>query len=123
DASTPVLLVGETGTGKTALARAIHATSIHAAGPFVAVNCAALPENLLESELCGHVMGAFTGATSARAGLFADADHGTLLLDEIGEMAPALQAKLLQVLESGTVRAVGATKERAVDVRIVAATH
>jgi two-component system, NtrC family, response regulator HydG len=123
DATTPVLLVGETGTGKTAMARAIHATSARAAGPFVAVNCAALPENLLESELFGHVKGAFTGATSARAGLFADADHGTLLLDEIGEMSPALQAKLLQVLETSTVRAVGSGKERAIDVRVVAATH
>ncbi len=123
DASTPVLLAGETGTGKTALARAIHAAGNRAAGPFIVVNCAALPENLLESELFGHVKGAFTGATSARAGLFADADHGTLLLDEIGEMAPALQAKLLQVLESGTVRAVGSGKERTVDVRILAATH
>jgi two-component system response regulator HydG len=122
-ATTPVLLTGETGTGKTALARAIHAASARAAGPFVAVNCAALPENLLESELFGHVKGAFTGATAARAGLFADADHGTLLLDEIGEMAPALQAKLLQVLEAGTVRAVGASTQRTVDVRVIAATH
>jgi len=123
DASTPVLLVGETGTGKTALARALHATSSRAAGPFVAVNCAALPENLLESELFGHVKGAFTGATSARAGLFADADHGTLLLDEIGEMAPALQAKLLQVLETAAVRAVGSGTQRSIDVRVLAATH
>jgi two-component system response regulator HydG len=123
DASTPVLLYGETGTGKTALARAIHATSARAAGPFVAVNCAALPEALLESELFGHVKGAFTGATAARAGLFADADGGTLLLDEIGEMSPALQAKLLQVLETGDVRAVGASKARHVDVRVLAATH
>jgi two-component system, NtrC family, response regulator HydG len=123
DATTPVLLVGETGSGKTALARALHATSNRAAGPFVAVNCAALPENLLESELFGHAKGAFTGATSARAGLFADAEHGTLLLDEIGEMSPALQAKLLQVLETSTVRAVGSGKERRVDVRVVAATH
>ena len=91
DANTPVLLAGETGTGKTALARAIHATGSRATGPFVAVNCAALPENLLESELFGHVKGAFTGATAARAGLFADADHGSLLLDEIAEMSPALR--------------------------------
>ena len=123
DAATPVLLVGETGTGKTALARAVHAASSRAARPFVAVNCAALPENLLESELFGHVKGAFTGATTARAGLFADAEHGTLLLDEIGEMSPALQAKLLQVLETGAVRAVGSGKERTVDVRVIAATH
>ncbi len=123
DATTPVLLVGETGSGKTAMARALHATSGRAGGPFVAVNCAALPENLLESELFGHVKGAFTGATSARAGLFADADAGSLLLDEIGEMSPALQAKLLQVIEAGTVRAVGSGKERPVDVRVIAATH
>ncbi|HXX67291.1 MAG TPA: sigma-54 dependent transcriptional regulator [Polyangiaceae bacterium] len=123
EATVPVLLLGETGTGKSALARAIHVTSPRAAGPFVAVNCAALPEALLESELFGHVKGAFTGATTARAGLFAEANGGTLLLDEIGEMSPALQAKLLHVLERGTVRAVGSGKERAVDVRVVAATH
>ena len=123
DAATPVLIRGETGTGKTALARAIHAASGRAARAFVAVNCAALPETLLESELFGHVKGAFTGATSARAGLFVEADGGTLLLDEIGEMSPALQAKLLHVIETGTLRAVGASKERTVDVRILAATH
>jgi len=122
-ADVAVLLHGETGTGKGMIARAIHAESRRAAKAFVHVNCAALPENLLESELFGHVRGAFTGATNNRDGLFAEADGGTLLLDEIGEMAPALQAKLLHVLESGTVRAVGASKERAVDVRVVAATH
>ena len=123
DATTPILLVGETGTGKTALARAIHAAGVRTGAPFVSVNCAALPEALLESELFGHVKGAFTGATSARIGLFAEADGGTLLLDEVGEMSPALQAKLLHVLESGAVRAVGAGKERRVDARVIAATH
>ncbi len=123
DAASPVLLMGETGTGKTVLARAIHAASARAGGPFVAVNCAALPEALLESELFGPVKGAFTGATTARAGLFVDADRGTMLLDEIGEMSAGLQAKLLHVLESGMVRAVGASKERAVDVRVIAETH
>jgi two-component system response regulator HydG len=123
DANTTILIVGETGTGKTALARAIHASGARAAKPFVSVNCAALPEPLLESELFGHVRGAFTGAIAHRAGLFEEAQDGTLLLDEIGEMSPALQAKLLHVLESGRVRAVGASKERPVDVRILAATH
>ncbi|HWZ93284.1 MAG TPA: sigma-54 dependent transcriptional regulator, partial [Polyangiaceae bacterium] len=122
-ASSPVLLTGETGTGKGLIARAIHAHGPRAGGPFVSVNCAALPENLLESELFGHVKGAFTGATQNRDGLFLDADRGTLFLDEIAEMAPSLQAKLLHVLESGSVRPVGANKERTVDVRIVAATH
>jgi two-component system response regulator HydG len=119
----PVLILGETGTGKTVVARAIHAQGSRASGPFVTVNCAALPENLLESELFGHVKGAFTGATSARAGLFADADGGSIFLDEIGEMSPGLQAKLLHVLESNTVRPIGGTKERVIDVRVMAATH
>jgi len=119
----PILITGETGTGKTAVARAIHGESERASGPFVVVNCAALPEPLLESELFGHVKGAFTGATADRAGLFAEAHDGTLLLDEIGEMSPGLQAKLLHVLESGQIRPVGSTRERAVDVRIQAATH
>ncbi len=123
DASTPVLLLGETGTGKTLLARALHANSHRAAQAFVTVNCAAVPEALLESELFGHVRGAFTGATTRRMGLLEEASGGTLFLDEIGEMPAALQAKLLHVLESGTVRAVGSDKERSVDVRIVAATH
>ncbi|HUJ62152.1 MAG TPA: sigma-54 dependent transcriptional regulator [Kofleriaceae bacterium] len=118
----PVLLTGETGVGKGAVARAIHGESKRA-GRFVAINCAALPDQLLESELFGHVRGAFTGATADRVGLFAEADGGTVLLDEIAEMSPALQAKLLHVLETGTVRPLGAAKERAVDARVIAATH
>lgn len=123
DAAAPILILGETGTGKTALANAIHATSPRAARPFVAINCASLPEALLESELFGHARGAFTGAIDTRPGLFLEADGGTILLDEIGEMSPTLQAKLLQVLESGVVRAVGSSRERKVDVRVLAATH
>jgi two-component system, NtrC family, response regulator HydG len=123
DAAVTTLVTGETGTGKGLVANAIHANSVRAGHPFVSVNCASLPEALLESELFGYVRGAFTGALTNHAGLFAEADGGTLLLDEIGEMTPALQAKLLHVLESGQVRAVGGTKERRVDVRIIAATH
>jgi two-component system response regulator HydG len=123
DATAPVLIVGETGTGKGMVARAIHAQSSRADAPFVAVNCAALPENLLESELFGHVKGAFTGATANRIGLIEEAEGGTLFLDEIGEMATGLQAKVLHAIESGTVRAVGANKERIVNARIIAATH
>jgi two-component system, NtrC family, response regulator HydG len=123
DAAVTVLITGETGTGKGLVASAIHANSVRAAQPFVSVNCASLSEALLESELFGYVKGAFTGAQTNHAGLFAEADGGTLLLDEIGEMSPQLQAKLLHVLESGQVRAVGGTKERQVDVRVMAATH
>ncbi|MGV3620801.1 MAG: sigma-54-dependent transcriptional regulator [Archangium sp.] len=123
DADVPVLLLGETGTGKGVVARALHSESKRADRPFVTVNCAALPEQLLESELFGHARGSFTGATSSRSGLFASAEGGTLFLDEIGELAPALQAKLLTVLESGRYRAVGEDRERTADVRIVAATH
>ena len=123
DAPAPVIVLGETGTGKGVVARALHGDSRRADRPFVSVNCAALPETLLESELFGYVRGSFTGAAADRPGLFAEADGGSLFLDEIGEMPPALQAKLLHVLESGTVRPVGSTKERDVDVRIIAATH
>jgi two-component system response regulator HydG len=123
DAPAPAIITGETGTGKGLVARALHADSRRSDGPFVSVNCAALPESLLESELFGHVRGAFTGAVADRRGLFAEADGGSLFLDEIAEMTPALQAKLLHVLESGAVRPVGGTKIRQVDVRIIAATH
>ena len=119
----PVLILGETGTGKSLVAQAIHAESQRASHPLVIVNCAALPEPLLESELFGYVKGAFTGASTDRPGLFREADGGTLFLDEIGEMAPGLQAKLLHVIEHGAIRPVGATKEKEIDVRIVAATH
>jgi len=119
----PVLILGETGTGKGLFARILHARSDRASGPFVTVNCAALPAPLLESELFGHVKGAFTGATRDRQGLCVESSGGTLFLDEIGEMSPALQAKLLDVLERRVVRSVGASRERAVDLRVVAATH
>jgi len=119
----PVLVTGETGSGKDVVAEAIHALGPRASRPIVKLNCAALPENLLESELFGHERGAFTGADAAKPGLFETADRGTLFLDEIGEMSPALQAKLLRVLEDRRVRRVGATREKTVDVRVVAATH
>ena len=121
-ATAPVLVLGETGSGKGLLARALHAESKRP-GAFVTVNCAALPENLLESELFGHKKGAFTGATQSRDGLLVQASGGTLLLDEIGEMALPLQAKLLDVIERGMVRPLGSDTERPVDARIVAATH
>lgn len=117
------LIRGETGTGKERVARAIHESSPWADRPFVAVNCAALPEPLLESELFGHVKGAFTGATSDRAGRFASAGSGTVLLDEIGDTTPAFQAKLLRVLEGGEFTPVGGDVLRRTEARVLAATH
>jgi two-component system, NtrC family, response regulator HydG len=123
DTTVPVLVLGETGTGKGLIARAIHAAGPRADGPFVTVNCAAVPENFLESELFGHTKGAFTGATGPRKGLFEQASGGTLFLDEIGELPLPLQAKLLDVLERRVVRALGSDHERPVDARVIAATH
>ena len=118
-----VLITGETGSGKEVIARAVHARSQRASKPFLAINCAALAEGLLESELFGHDKGAFTGAVTAKAGLFEAADGGTLFLDEIGELSAATQAKLLRVLESGEVLRLGSVKPTIVDVRVIAATH
>ena len=118
-----VLILGETGTGKELVARALHDQSLRSDMPFVAVNCGALPESLIESELFGHRKGAFTGADEHRVGLFEVANGGTLMLDEIGELPMAMQSKLLRVLESGEIRRVGENQAFTVDVRIICATH
>lgn len=118
-----VLISGESGTGKELVARAIHYSSERASAPFVSVNCTAIPDTLLESELFGHVRGAFTGAKDARAGFFQIADGGTIFLDEIGDASPGMQAKLLRVLQSKEIQVVGASLPRKVDTRIIAATH
>ncbi len=119
----PVLIQGESGTGKELVARALQQKSHRANRPFVTINCAALPEQLVESELFGHRKGAFTGASEDRAGLFEVADNGTLFIDEIGELPGALQPKLLRALEDGSIRRVGSHRERKVDVRVIAATN
>ena len=121
--NTTVLLRGETGTGKELIANAIHYHSPRASGGYVRLNCASLPENLLESELFGHEKGAFTGAIAARRGRFEAADGGTLFLDEIGEISPAFQAKLLRVLQEGELERIGGSRTLKVDVRVIAATH
>jgi two-component system response regulator HydG len=121
--SAPVLVTGESGAGKELVARAVHARSARRAHPFVAVNTAAIPADLLEAEILGHARGGFTGATQARKGLVTEASGGTLLLDEVGDMPLALQAKLLRVLQFGEVRPVGSDRVHLVDVRVIAATH
>lgn len=121
--SRPVLIIGESGVGKELVARAVHEESERAGGPFVAVNCAGIPPDLLESEFFGHAAGAFTGAQQSRTGLFSEANGGSILLDEIGEMPMALQVKLLRVLQEGSLRAVGSNREESLDVRVIASTN
>lgn len=119
----PVLILGESGSGKELVARAVHKESLRAGAPFVPVNCAGIPEHLLESEFFGHAEGSFTGARKSRQGLFAEAETGSLLLDEISEMPLFLQAKLLRILQDGKIRRVGENREYQADVRVLAATH
>ena len=118
-----VLITGETGTGKTRIARLIHEKSARRGHPFVSINCASLPEQLLESELFGHVRGSFTGATDSRAGLFEEADGGTIFLDEVDTLSPTMQAKLLSVLQERQIRRVGSNKSKQVDIRVISATN
>ncbi|MFO0941422.1 MAG: sigma-54 dependent transcriptional regulator [Pirellulales bacterium] len=118
-----VLVTGESGTGKELIARSIHRRSRRSSGPFVAVNCSAIPETLLESEFFGHAKGAFTDAKADRTGLFAKANQGTLFLDELGDLPLPMQAKLLRALEERVIRPVGSDKEQSIDVRLVSATH
>ncbi len=118
-----VLIIGESGTGKELVARALHAASARAGEPFIRVNCAAIPDDLIESELFGHERGSFTGATARQVGKFVQADRGTIFLDEIGDMSPRTQAKVLRVLETGEVEPVGAARVAIVDVRVIAATN
>src|SRR5579864_835738 len=122
-ADSTVLIQGENGTGKELIAKAIHYNSNRKDKPFVIQNCSAFNDNLLESELFGHVRGSFTGATRDKLGLFKIADGGTFFLDEVGDMSPAMQVKLLRVLQEGTFTPVGGTETREVDVRVIAATH
>lgn len=121
--SAPVIIMGESGIGKELVAQTIHDLSPRCAGPYEAINCAAIPETLIESELFGYERGAFTGAAAAREGYFERADGGTLLLDEFIEMRPDIQAKLLRVLEDGKVRRLGGSREKSVDVRVLAASN
>src|SRR5438105_12666842 len=120
---TRVCILGETGTGKELIARTLHERSPRASGPFITLNCAAVPAELIESELCGHEKGSFTGAAARHVGKFEQAERGTLFLDEIGDMPQPMQAKLLRVLEEGEVERIGAAKPIQVDVRVIVATH